>query len=105
MKYTKLKNVPNRLWKYRKEWGLTQKDVAFCLELKSSSQVSKWERGERIPSTRNLLRLSALYHRLANDLLRDLFDLERERVMAREKLLMSKKLSHEKKQKEKADHI
>ena len=70
----KQKQIINRLWKYRKDWALTQKEVAFCLGLNSTSQISKWEKGERIPDTPNLLRLSALFNRLVNDLLWELFE-------------------------------
>lgn len=43
----------------------------------STAQISRWERGERMPNLTQALRLSALYNRLVNDLFFDLFDEER----------------------------
>jgi len=68
-KTVKPKQILNRLWKYRKERGLTQRDVAYILGIKNASQISHWERGDKIPGTKNILKLSALYQRLPNDLL------------------------------------
>ena len=64
--------------------GLTQKQVARILNLQSSAQVSRWERGERQPNLIQSLRLSALYKRLVNDLFFDCFNQQREFVMGQE---------------------
>jgi transcriptional regulator with XRE-family HTH domain len=61
--------------------GLTQKQVANLLGHVTSSQVSRWERGERLPNLVHAVRLSALYQRLVNDLFFDLFVEERESLM------------------------
>ncbi|MBI2842112.1 MAG: helix-turn-helix transcriptional regulator [Armatimonadetes bacterium] len=53
--------VCNRLKRYRRERGLSQKDVARALGLSSSSIVSRWENGTCLPDTTNALRLAALY--------------------------------------------
>lgn len=58
-----------RLRKYRRWSGLTQRQVATVLRLKSRGIVSRWENGSQLPCSRRLLELSALYHRLANELL------------------------------------
>ncbi len=58
-----------RLRKHRLALGLSQVEVAEILELKSTSSLSRWERGERLPNTRRLLELSALYQRMVNDLM------------------------------------
>ena len=62
-------STQTRLRKYRRATGLTQVQVASILQLEDASSVSRWERGERLPSPRHLLELSALYHRVVNDLL------------------------------------
>ncbi|MFH1680617.1 MAG: helix-turn-helix transcriptional regulator [Candidatus Eisenbacteria bacterium] len=69
-----------RLRKYRLSASLSQRDVARALRLKSSTVVSRWERGERLPNPRRLLELSALYHRLVNDILRPDWIEARDRV-------------------------
>lgn len=79
--------IANRLWRSRKAAGLTQKQVAFLLGHKSTSQISRWERGRRVPRTIDLLKLSAIYHRLVNDLVWDLFDSLRHKVAKRQRML------------------
>lgn len=69
--------IKNRLRRFRKSNKLTQKAVAGYLEMGSTAQISRWERGERVPNLTQALRLSALYNRLVNDLFFDLFDEER----------------------------
>ncbi len=93
-KTIKQKQILNRLWKYRKERGLTQRDVAYILGTKNSSQISHWERGDKIPGTRNILKLSALYQRLSNDLLWGFYEKLREEVIARKKKLKNLKIRH-----------
>lgn len=93
-KNTKQARILNRLWKYRKEQRLTQKDVAYILGIKNASQISHWERGDKIPGTRNILKLSALYQRLPNDLLWGLYEELREEVIARKKRLDYLKKKH-----------
>lgn len=53
--------IPNTLRKHRKRRGLSQKEVAKILELKSASIISRWERGVCLPNTPNLFRLTVLY--------------------------------------------
>lgn len=93
-KTIKQKQILNRLWKYRKEQGLTQRDVAYILGIKNASQISHWERGDKIPGTKNILKLSALYQRLPNDLLWGLYEELREEVMGRKKKLKNLKIRH-----------
>ncbi len=83
--------ISNRLWKYRKERGYTQTEVAKLLKLKTSTQICNWERGKSLPNVLQLMDLSALYHRLANDLLWDLFCQEQKRMKQREGNLFDKK--------------
>jgi len=78
----KLKKIPNCLPKYRRQKGLTQKDVARVLGFRTGSIVSKWERGFSFPSTPSLLKLSALYGRQAEAMFIDLFQRIKEEVMS-----------------------
>ena len=80
----------NRLWKYRKERGYSQLEVAYLLELKTPSQICKWERGRSLPNVPQLMRLSAVYRRIADDLMWDLYSQERDKVLKREKKLLEK---------------
>ena len=70
--------IKNRLRIHRRLARLTQKDIAKALKLKSTSQISRWERGERIPNLIQALQLSVLYKRLVNDLFFDLFQEQRD---------------------------
>jgi transcriptional regulator with XRE-family HTH domain len=51
----------NYLKHYRKQRGLTQRDVALILGLKSSSMISRWEHGVLLPETMNALKMAVLY--------------------------------------------
>jgi transcriptional regulator with XRE-family HTH domain len=55
------KHIPNSLRTYRKEKGLSQKQVAAYLGLKDNTLISRWENGESFPNVLNLVRLSLLY--------------------------------------------
>jgi transcriptional regulator with XRE-family HTH domain len=63
-----LHHTPNRLRKYRKMQGYSQKDVAKILGYKRTARISLWEKGLSIPSVKNLIRLSILYNVLADQL-------------------------------------
>ena len=77
----------NRLWAARKAMGYSQKEVAYLLGHQNSPQISRWEKGHSMPNTIDLLKLSAIYHRLANDLYWDLFLTLREDVNEKRKSL------------------
>lgn len=62
----------NRLKRYRRERGLTQKDVAYILGLKSSAMVSRWEHGECLPETLNALKMAAIYETAVDAIYEDL---------------------------------
>lgn len=67
MKHAK-KTIPNRLWRYRKLAGYSQKDVAAILGIYNTSMISRWESGQSMPSGENLIKLSKLYKTLVNEL-------------------------------------
>jgi len=71
-KNNSFKRVPNSLRKYRKMRGLKQKEVAEILGLKSTSMISRWERGFVLPKPMNIFKLSALYRTMADALFIDL---------------------------------
>jgi DNA-binding XRE family transcriptional regulator len=50
--------VTNRLWRYRKERQLFQKDVARLLGHKTLSLVSEWENGRKTPTLDSALMLA-----------------------------------------------
>ena len=51
----------NQLRRFRREVGLSQKEVAAILGLNSAAPVSRWEKGIVLPETLNALKLAALY--------------------------------------------
>jgi transcriptional regulator with XRE-family HTH domain len=52
----------------RKKLGMTQDNVTRALEV-SSAQMSKWERGEQMPSCGNIAALAKILHVSADYLL------------------------------------
>jgi len=78
-----LKKIPNCLSKYRRQKGLSQKEVARILGLKRSSTISKWEKGICLPSTTSLLKLSALYGRPTEALFTDLYKRIKEEIFSK----------------------
>ncbi|RZK12931.1 MAG: XRE family transcriptional regulator [Flavobacterium sp.] len=55
------RRIPNRLVKYRKLAGYSQKRVARLLHLKNTASISRWEKGYTTPSVLQLLNLCVLY--------------------------------------------
>ena len=53
-------DIANKLTQLRKNHGYSQEDLAEKL-LVSRQAISKWERGEALPDTENLIALSRLY--------------------------------------------
>jgi transcriptional regulator with XRE-family HTH domain len=51
----------NQLWLARKRLGLGQKQVARLLNHKTTDQVSRYEKGERMPGLMLLLQLEIIY--------------------------------------------
>lgn len=62
------KRIPNRLWRYRKLAGYTQKEVAAILGIHDTAMISRWERGITMPSGEYLIKLSKLYTTLIDEL-------------------------------------
>ncbi len=51
----------NRLWQARHKLGLEQKQVAHLLGHKTCDQISRYERGSRMPSFKTALKLELIY--------------------------------------------
>ncbi len=88
MEYKSFKVIPNLLRKYRRIRGLSQKQVAKILGLKSASRISRWEKGICIPSYVNVVRLSIIYRTMADALFRDLSRTLREEIYSLEKQIL-----------------
>lgn len=82
----KKQNKPrNQLWLVRKRLGLGQKHVAYLLNHKTTDQVSRYEKGWRIPGLRMLLQLEIIYGVPARLLYREWFSELQAEIAARAK--------------------
>jgi DNA-binding XRE family transcriptional regulator len=59
---------PNKLKRYRRIAGYSQKKVARVLGLADTSMISRWEQGAVLPSLLYTFKLSKLYHTLPHEL-------------------------------------
>ena len=57
----KIKKVKNYLWTFRKRAGYSQKQAARILGHKDTSQISRYERGARIPSLETVIKMEIAY--------------------------------------------
>jgi transcriptional regulator with XRE-family HTH domain len=96
MKNIASKSILSSLRKYRRAKGLKQKEVAEILGLKSSSQISRWEKGCCLPSILNLLDLAVLYRTSMDALLIDLRRLRRNELLVKEYDVLKNKKEDEK---------
>ena len=83
----RIKVIANSLWTYRKKIGLSQKRVAFFLGHKTSSQLSNYERGRKIPGLINGLKLEIIYGVPVAFLFRGLYQKLKREIEARKKRL------------------
>ncbi len=58
------RHFPNKFRKYRKLSGYSQQEVAWLIGHRTTSRLSRWERGAGKPSVENLYKLSVLYKTL-----------------------------------------
>ncbi len=65
-----------KLHTLRGQRGLTVRQLASALGIKSSSYISKLEKGTKIPSTPLLLKISLFFNVSADKLLRDDLELD-----------------------------
>jgi transcriptional regulator with XRE-family HTH domain len=64
--------IANRLWKARKRRGLGQKQIAFLMG-KSVGEVSRYERGVRLPELHTILAIEIAYGAPLRVLYKDLY--------------------------------
>jgi len=74
--------TPNRLWLARKRRGLGQKQVAFLIG-KTIDEVSRYERGVRLPELLTLLSIEIVYGAPLRVLFKDLYEQTLENVHQR----------------------
>lgn len=67
------RQIPNRLRKHRLLAGYKQNEVAKHLGMKHANPITRWEKGQSMPSLKNALKLSVLYSTLVQELYFDLF--------------------------------
>ena len=91
MKKIDYKNIPNCLRKYRRARGLKQKEVAEILGLKSTSMISRWEKGICLPSPLIILKLALVYRTLVDALFIDLVRFLKEELLKREEEVLKQK--------------
>ena len=91
MEYGNYKQIPNLLRKYRKANGYKQKDIAKILGIKSSSKISRWEKGDCIPNLVNVFKISILYRVMVDSLFIDLLRQLRIEVNKQEQEYLHKK--------------
>ncbi len=72
-------------------------DVAMILKLKSTSMISRWEKGTCLPNSLNIFRLSLLYRTLIDVLFIDLMRLLKEDLRKREEKVLKAKDKKERK--------
>lgn len=56
------KKLPNYLRTHRRRMGLTQKQVAFLLGIRSVARISRYERFHKLPDLRTALGFEAVFH-------------------------------------------
>lgn len=81
------KAISNGLWTYRKKKGLSQKRVAFLLGHKTTSQLSNYERGRKLPGLINALKLEIICEMPVGFLFHELYHSLKEDIKAKEEKL------------------
>jgi DNA-binding XRE family transcriptional regulator len=89
MKANQCNNL-NNLRKYRRLRGLRQSDVADILGIKSTSMISRWEKGTCLPDSLNMLKMSIIYRTMVDALFIDLVIVLRERLLSKEEEVLKK---------------
>ena len=72
--------IPNRLKKYRRMAGMSQRDVAEVLNTKTTVCISRWEKGICFPSLDVVFKLSLLYTTSPIHLYFDLWELLKQEI-------------------------
>ncbi len=80
----------NDLWTYRKKMGFSQKRVASCAGLRTGNSLSRYERGSKLPSLINALKLEIVYRTPVAFLFGKLYSKLRKDIRNREEKLKNK---------------
>ena len=91
MKDTPSQSIPNCLKKYRRARGLKQQEVAEILGLKSTSMISRWERGVCLPGPLNIFKLAVLYRTMVDALFIEQLKALRAELRQREEQILKNK--------------
>ena len=75
---------PNQLRRYRRSRHLRIVDVAKLIGLKSPAHIAHWEKGRKLPSLKNALKLSAAISCPIEVMFRDFLEELRQGVRANE---------------------
>lgn len=78
----------NYLRRFRRERGLTQRQVANILGLDDSTLISRWEKGVVLPKIRNVFKLAVLYRSSVDVIYSDLRDSLTDEIREREKSVL-----------------
>ena len=81
--------IPNRLWRQRHRAGLSQQRVADLVGYHTPGEISRFERGERLPSLVMALKLEIVYHTPVAFLFPDLYLRLREGIRAKQDELLA----------------
>jgi transcriptional regulator with XRE-family HTH domain len=84
---TKLKHIPNKLDLFRRRMRFSQRQVAHLLGHNDNSAWSDYERGDRLPSLVNALRLGIILRVQVEFLFGPLYDELRNQIRAEEEQL------------------
>jgi transcriptional regulator with XRE-family HTH domain len=66
--------IPNNIRRIRQSRHLIIKEVAILMGLKSAAHISHWEKGRKLPSLVNYLRLAAVLRIQPEFLFRELYN-------------------------------
>lgn len=81
----------NRLRLYRRKNGLSQKRAAYFMGLKTTTSLSHYEKGDKVPSLQNALKLEIILHAPVAFLFRELFEESKKDIQdRRERILITK---------------
>ncbi|MDD5430903.1 MAG: helix-turn-helix transcriptional regulator [Candidatus Pacebacteria bacterium] len=86
MKPKRIPKIQNRIHYCRMIAGLKQKDISFLMK-KPESQISRWERGSRVPNVYHAIGLAIATNRLVDDLFSDYRREWKEKIRKKIKLL------------------
>lgn len=87
-------HTPNRLWKFRKRMGFTQHEVAAILGYHTSTDISHYEHGRKLPSLVTALKLEIVYRVPVAFLFPEVYHALKQQLRAREERLLVRRTDH-----------